>query len=86
MEVKERWYKTAQRLKEYCHQTSLHGWSYVAGERGSLTKLVWLSIMIGFISLAIKFFIVQVKEYNEVQTKMIFIDTCFNKFHYRQKL
>ena len=66
MEVKERWCKTGQRLKEYCHQTSLHGWSYVAGERGTLTKLVWLSIMIGFIGLAIRFFTVQVKEYNEV--------------------
>ena len=66
MEVKERWCKTAQRLREYCHQTSLHGWSYVAGERGTLTKLVWFSVMIGFISLAIRFFTVQVKEYKEV--------------------
>ena len=59
--------KRLDRVKNYCQQTSLHGWAYVAGEKGLFGKLVWLVAMIGFVTLAINFLSAQMKEYNEVK-------------------
>ena len=59
--------KRLDRVKYYCQQTSLHGWAYVAEEKGFFGKLVWLVAMVGFITLAINFLTVQMKEFNEVK-------------------
>ena len=66
MNHNEKLRKRLDRVKNYCQQTSLHGWAYVAGEKGFF-KLVWLVAMVGFLALAINFLTVQMKEYNEVK-------------------
>ena len=66
MNRNEKLHKRLNRVKNYCQQTSLHGWAYVAGEKGFFRKLVWLVAMIGFLILAINFLTLQLKEYNEV--------------------
>ena len=68
MNHNEKLRKRLDRVKNYCQQTSLHGWAYVAGEKGFFRKLVWLVAMIGFLTLAINFLTLQIKEYNEVKT------------------
>ena len=46
--------KIKRRLNEYFQQTTLHGWVYVAEEKG-LLKLFWLVAMTGFVTLAFYF-------------------------------
>ena len=66
MKVDRNLHKGLDRVKNYCQQTSLHGWAYLSGEKGFF-KLVWLVAMVGFLALAINFLTVQIKEYNEVK-------------------
>ena len=61
--------KRLDRVKNYCQQTSLHGWAYVAEEKGFF-KFGWLVAMVGFLALAINFLTVQMKEYNEVKKEI----------------
>ena len=67
MNGNKRLHKGLDRIKNYCQQTSLHGWAYVAGEKGFLNKLIWVIAMVGFLTLAINFLTLQMKEYNEVK-------------------
>ena len=54
-----------RRLNEYFQQTTLHGWVYVAEEKG-LLKLFWLMAMAGFVTLAFYFLAKNINEYKEV--------------------
>jgi hypothetical protein len=38
-------------LREYCEQTSLHGWFYIAADR-PIWRYVWLSIVLASIGVA----------------------------------
>ena len=66
--------KGIKRLDEYCQQTSLHGWAYVAKEKGIFKRLLWFVSMAGFISLAIYFVAKNIKEYSEVRNSIF---SCF---------
>ena len=38
--------RAKREFTNYCHQTSLHGWSYFANESGGLNKVFWLVVLI----------------------------------------
>ena len=66
-----------RRLNEYFQQTTLHGWVYVAEEKG-LLKLFWLMAMAGFVTLAFYFLAKNINEYKEVfMLHFIFHIVCF---------
>ena len=78
MNRNKKFHKRLDGIKNYCQQTSLHGWAYVAGEKGFF-KFAWLVAMVGFLALAINFLTVQMKEYNEVKNDFRqSISMCFS--------
>ena len=62
-----------QPLKDYCYQTTLHGWSYVVGEDGFLKKTIWLMVIIVFFIRGSFWFGDQYNEYSMVRQNIIHV-------------
>ena len=65
LKIKSKRKQGLRHLNEYFQQTTLHGWVYVAEEKG-LLKVFWLMAMAGFVTLAFYFLAKNINEYKEV--------------------
>ena len=57
--------KMAEGLRQYCEQTSLHGWYYISGSSKSYWKVVWSAIVLTSIGVASLFIYKAAEEFTK---------------------